>query len=68
MSFIVLIDYPKSQAYVVDALRRAFGEVMPFAKIITSHSGEKVNLQWSDYDELKWDLPTQFSCYVIRKA
>lgn len=66
------IDYPASQHYVTNALRRAVATVLPRWLILDHDSSEEPNLQFSDYDALNWDLLSlpqrQLSSYVIRKA
>ncbi|GAA5834459.1 hypothetical protein JCM9279_004322 [Rhodotorula babjevae] len=69
-----LVQYPASQAYVVSSLRRAFARQLPDWTLVDSPAadGSKPDLQWSDYDELDWDLAmddrTLLNSYAIRKA
>ncbi|GAA5926268.1 hypothetical protein JCM3775_000974 [Rhodotorula graminis] len=69
-----LVQYPPSQAYVVESLRTAFARQLPDWSLLTSPApdGTKPDLQWSDYDELDWDIAmddrTQLNSFAIRKA
>lgn len=69
-----LVQYPASQAYVVDSLRTAFARQLPDWTVVHSPAadGTKPDLQWSDYDELDWDIAiddrTLLNSYAIRKA
>ncbi|GAA6036636.1 hypothetical protein JCM8097_001264 [Rhodosporidiobolus ruineniae] len=70
-----LVLYPDSQRYVVDSLRTAFDQQLPNFRFLTSRDqlgGDKPSLQWSDYDELDWDVAmderTLLNSYAIRKA
>ncbi|GAA6047142.1 hypothetical protein JCM3770_006921 [Rhodotorula araucariae] len=69
-----LVQYPGSQAYVVDSLRTAFQRQLASWRVLTepASDGEKPDLQWSDYDELDWDLAmdgaTLLNSFAIRKA
>ncbi|GJN91569.1 hypothetical protein Rhopal_004592-T1 [Rhodotorula paludigena] len=71
-----LVQYPPSQRYVVDSLRTAFSRQLPGWTLFTSAAeladGQKVDLQWSDYDALDWDLAqdehTLLNSFCIRKG
>ncbi|GAA6058550.1 hypothetical protein JCM10212_006989 [Sporobolomyces blumeae] len=72
----VLVQYPESQSYVVESLRTAFAQHPRPYSLVTDPAdlepGEKPDVQWSDYDELDWDLAmddrTLLNSYAIRKA
>lgn len=71
-----LVQYPPSQRYVVDSLRTAFSRQLPEWTLCTSAAdladGQNVDLQWSDYDALDWDLAqdehTLLNSFCIRKG
>ncbi|GAA5907944.1 uncharacterized protein JCM6883_004068 [Sporobolomyces salmoneus] len=72
----VLVQYPSSQSYVVSLLRSSFAQQLPQYRFLVSRDalleGEKPDVQWSDYDELDWDLAMDekrlLNSFAIRKA
>ncbi|SCV68708.1 BQ2448_829 [Microbotryum intermedium] len=54
---VALVQYPRSQDDVVKALRRIFDSHPEWSMQTTaSTQDEHVDLQWSDYDQIDWDL------------
>ncbi|KDE06070.1 tubulin-tyrosine ligase [Microbotryum lychnidis-dioicae p1A1 Lamole] len=72
---VALVQYPRSQDDVVKALRRAFEAHPEWSMQTTTTSDDQIDLQWSDYDQIDWDLvegaqgkTRLVNSYVIRKG
>ena len=69
---VALVQYPQSQQYIIDSLQLAFDKVEGWTLATSRADVEGTpDLQWSDYDEIDWDLlqpKTMANSYAIRKG